>query len=113
MLLEQTLSKMGTMRLTTMANSLEERLKRGDQNDLSAEDFIGLLIDDEYTSRQNKRLARMIKKAKFKSESACIENIKYGTTRGFNKKDIMQFTQPTWINNFQNIIFVGARTPFK
>ncbi|MBU0683655.1 MAG: IS21-like element helper ATPase IstB [Candidatus Omnitrophica bacterium] len=107
MLLEQTIAKMGTMRLTSMANSFKERLSRGDHNDLSVEEFVGLLIDDEFSARQNRRLSRMIGKADFKPENACIENIIYNPTRGFQKKDIMQFTQTTWLNNCQNIIFVG------
>lgn len=48
MLLEQTLSKMGSMRLTVMAESMERRLKLGEHNELSAEEFIGILVDDEF-----------------------------------------------------------------
>jgi DNA replication protein DnaC len=107
MLLEQTLAKMGSMRLTVMAASLERRLKQGEHNELSAEEFIGLLIDDEFTARHNRRLSRTIAKANFKPEQACIENIKYSLGRGFQKKDIMQFTSDTWIKNAQNVIFVG------
>ena len=108
MLLEQTLAKMGTMRLTTMAASLEQRLKLGEHHNVSTEEFIGMLVDDEYTARQNRRLSRTIAKADFKPEQACIENIKYSPARGFQKKDIMQFTTPTWLTNAQNIIFIGA-----
>lgn len=108
MLLEQTLAKMGTMRLKTMAQSLEERLNRGDHNDLSTEEFVGLLIDDEYAARQSRRLSRMIGKANFKPENACIENIIYKPVRGFQKKDMMQFTKTTWLDNAQDIVFVGA-----
>lgn len=108
MLLEQTLSKMGTMKLTTMAQSFEQRLNRGDHNDLSTEEFVGLLIDDEYAARQSRRLSRMIGKANFKPENACIENIIYNPARGFPKKDMMQFTKTTWLDNAQDIIFVGA-----
>lgn len=108
MLLEQTLSKMRKLRLTTMADSLEQRLQRKDHHDLSTEEFVGLLVDDEYTARQNRKLNRMINRANFKPEQACLENIKYHPSRGFEKKDIMQFTTPTWINNNQNLILVGA-----
>lgn len=108
MLLEQTLSKMRTMRLTTMAESLEQRLQRKDHHDLSTEEFVGLLVDDEYTAKQNRKLNRMINRADFKPEQACLENIKYHPTRGFGKKDIMQLTMQTWINNSQNLILVGA-----
>ncbi|MBU2214291.1 IS21-like element helper ATPase IstB [Patescibacteria group bacterium] len=96
------------MRLTTMAESLEQRLQRKDHHDLSTEEFVGLLVDDEYTAKQNRKLNRMINRADFKPEQACLENIKYHPTRGFGKKDIMQLTMQTWINNSQNLILVGA-----
>jgi DNA replication protein DnaC len=108
MLLEQTLSKMGKLRLTTMAQSFDQRLKRGDHNDLSTEEFVGLLIDDEYAARQGRKLSRMIGKANFKPEHACIENIIYKPERNFQKKDIMQFTNTTWLENAQDIVLVGA-----
>ena len=107
MLLEQTLSKMRAMRLTTMATALEERMQRNDHLDLAVEDFIGLLVDDEYSSRQNRKLTRMIKRAKFKPEDACLEDIKYRPGRGFEKKDILSFSTKTWIENKQNLILTG------
>jgi len=107
MTLQQTLAKLGRMRLSTMAASLEQRLARGDHNDLSAEEFVSLLVDDEYTARQNRRLARTIARANFKPECACIENIKYAPGRGFQKKDILQFTSTTWLDNAQNVILIG------
>ena len=107
MLLEQTLTKMSKMRLSTMASSFEQRLKRGDHQNLSAEEFVGLLVDDEYVSRQNRRLSRVIGKANFKPEQACIENIKYTPIRGFQKKDVMKFTATTWLTNAQNVICIG------
>ena len=108
MLLEQTLTKMHSMRLATMAESLEQRLQRGDQNDLSTEEFVGLLIDDEHSARKNRKLSRIIGKANFKPEQACIENIKYNPKRGFQKKDVMQFTTTTWLDNAQDVILIGA-----
>ena len=46
--LEQTLHQMRSMRLATMADCLQQRLKNGDHQDLSHEEFISLLIEDEY-----------------------------------------------------------------
>jgi DNA replication protein DnaC len=91
-----------------MAASLEQRLQRGDQREISAEEFLGLLVDDEYTARQNRKLSRLIGQAHFKPEHACLENIKYAPTRGFQKTDILQFTSARWITNAQNVILIGA-----
>ncbi len=91
-----------------MADSFRTRLANDDHRDLSHEEFISLLIEDEYNARHNRKLSRMIGRANFKPEQACIENIDYSSLRGFQKKDIMRFTTPTWINNSQNLIITGA-----
>lgn len=104
---EQTTSKLRSMRLSVMATSLQERIKRGDHKGLSPEEFLGLLVDDEYSARKNRILSRMIGRANFKPEGACIENINYTAKRGFTKSDIMTFTTDTWIKNAQNVVLCG------
>jgi len=105
--LEQTLHQMRSMRLAAMAVCLEQRIKNGDHRDLSHEEFISLLVEDEFASRKNRRLSRMIGRANFKPQQACIENIHYDSNRGFAKTDIMQFTSKTWIENSQHVIITG------
>ncbi len=106
--LEQTLHQMHSMRLATMATCLEQRIKNGDHRDLSHEEFISLLVEDEFTARKNRRLSRMIGRANFKPHQACIENIHYELSRGFAKSDIMQFKSKTWIENAQHVIITGS-----
>ena len=105
--LEQTLHQMRSLRLATMAACLEQRLKNGDHQDLSHEEFISLLVEDEFSARKHRRLTRMIGRANFKPQQACIENIYYDSSRGFTKTDIMQFKSKTWIENSQHVIITG------
>jgi len=104
---ETVLTQMRQMRLSAMADSLEQRLANGDHQNLSHEEFLSLLISDEYSARSNRKLSRMIGRANFKPEQACMENIKYHDSRGFKKMDMMQFTNATWIRNCQNIVLTG------
>jgi DNA replication protein DnaC len=104
---EQVISQMKEMHLSTMANAFVTRLQNGDHNELSHEEFVALLVEDEYTERHNRRLARIIARANFKPEQACFENINYSPLRGFDKKTLLQFSTDTWIKNAQNIIITG------
>lgn len=105
--LESVLKQMRAMRLSTMADSLEVRLKAGDHQGLSHEEFFSLLVNDEHEARQSRKLAMMIKRAGFKPESACLENIHHDEKRGFRKMDIVQFYSDTWIRSAQNVILTG------
>jgi len=83
MLLEQTPDKLNAMKLFALAKSLQERLERQDHQSLSKAEFIGLLVDDEWLHRENRKLAGRLRVAKFKDRAASIEGLNYRTARGF------------------------------
>lgn len=105
---ETTLYQMKKLNLTTMANSFESRLNAREHIDLSHEEFLALLINDEFEGRKTRKLKRMIKTANFRPEKPCLENIKKSSFRGFKNSDIAQFRSDTWIKNAQNIVLTGA-----
>jgi DNA replication protein DnaC len=105
--IQNVIDQLKAMRLSVMAESLQTRLTNGNNRDLAPEEFFALLVEDEYNARKNRRLSKMIGRANFKPEQACIENITYSPSRGLQKKDIMPLTATTWINNTQNVILTG------
>lgn len=107
MLLEQTLEKMKAMKLHQMARSLEERLSRPDHQDLSVAEFVGLIVDDEFTERENARLEARLRGAKFKEKAACMENIDYKSSRGLKKQTMLELAQLKWIEKKQNVALTG------
>jgi DNA replication protein DnaC len=106
--MEQMLRQMREMRLSNMADALQERLRKGDHRDLSHEEFIALLVEDEYSARKGRKLARAIGRANFRPEQACIENLRFSPSRGLAKKDVMAYTTGTWIEGNQFLVITGA-----
>lgn len=107
MIIEQTLEKLVKMKLATMAKSLQERLSRSDHSDLSQSDFIGLIVDDEWIYRENRRINTLVKSAAFKDKEACLESIDYSVSRGIKKSVILELGQNNWIGKSQNILITG------
>lgn len=107
MLLEQTHDKLVSMKLHGMANALKERLERVDHQSLSKEEFVGLLVDDEWLYRENRKLAALLKAAKFKQREAAIENIDYRTPRGLRKTQVLELAQNRWISAHQSVLITG------
>lgn len=107
MLLEQTLEKMRAMKLNQMARSLRERIGKPDHQDLSVQEIIGLIVDDEFTARENAKMESRLKGAKFKEKSVCMEDIDYKTNRGLSKQTMLDLAQLKWIEKKQNIAFTG------
>jgi DNA replication protein DnaC len=96
------------MRLNGMAKSFQERRIKPDHQDLSHEEFIALLVDDEYQHRQNNRQLRLLRMARLKFSSAALENIDYQQNRGITKSKIIGLQNNEWLKKHQNILISGA-----
>jgi DNA replication protein DnaC len=107
MLLEQTLDKLNTMKLYGIANALKDRLARVDHQSLSKEEFISLLVDDEWLYRENRKLTARLKLAKFKERDAAVENIDYRTARGLRKTQVLDLSHNRWISAHQSVLITG------
>ena len=93
MLFEQTLEKLNAMKLFGLAKSLEERLERQDHQSLDKAAFVGLLVDDEWLYRENRKLTARLRVTKFKDRSASIEGLDYRTARGLRKEQLLELAQ--------------------
>jgi len=89
-----------------MAQALADQIKNTDFNDYSFEERLGLLVEHEWTYRQNKRLAILLKQAKLRL-GACMEDIDYVHPRGLNRGLMKSLANCQWVNAHQNVIITG------
>ena len=88
MLTETTVNKLNEMKLTTMARAFKEQLITPNISELSFEDRFGLLVDQEWTSRKNNHLKKLINRAKFAEYDANVEDIEYHADRKLDAAQI-------------------------
>jgi DNA replication protein DnaC len=100
------MSILHSLKLFGMAKSLEERLADSNQASLSHAEFIGLLVQDEKTHRDNLRLKRLLRKAKLRQEAA-LEDIDYSVSRGLGQQVILELANPQWITAHRNVLISG------
>jgi len=106
MLLNQTLEKLRSMRLSGMLQGLNSQLKNNDIGSLSFEERFSLLVDEEETVRNNKRFQTRIRQAKL-NQQACMEDVNYQAKRGLSKQQFLMFAENTYIKEKKDIIFTG------
>lgn len=106
MLNEQTLSTLNALKLFGMAKGFSERISHPKTAELTHEEFLGLLVQDEKTYRENLRLKRLLKNAKLK-QPAALEDINYKHPRGLNKQTILELSCAQWIQNHRNVLLSG------
>lgn len=73
MLIHPTVERLRTLGLTAMADAFIEMHNTPEAAELTREDWLGLLVDREATSRENKRLARRLRDARLR-QAAVVED---------------------------------------
>ncbi len=105
---EETLSKLKSMNLTGMAEAYATQTEDKAINNLSFNERFNLLIDSEYARRQSNKLMRLMRQAEFSNPEASIEDIEYYPDRHLDKDLITRLSTGQYIEDGQNIIFMGA-----
>lgn len=106
MLIQKTIDHLRFLRLHGIAQAFGEQRINTAIQDLSFEERFSLLVDAEVHDRENRRLARLLKAAKFKV-SACPEDIDYKAHRGLDRNVIANLSTCDWIKNHLNTIMTG------
>jgi DNA replication protein DnaC len=106
MMNEQTITAMNAMKLFGMAKAFPQRLAKPDHADLSHAEFVGLLVEDEKSFRDNARLARLLKKARLR-QSAALEDIDLRHSRGLTKQLVLELSAQEWMAHHQNVLITG------
>lgn len=106
MIIEQTLEKLSQMKLTGMLQALEDWSRRKPPQELDPADLVGLLVDAEFTARQNRQLTRRLQEARF-PEHATVEEINYQYHRNLPKQKMLELSSCRWVAERQNLIITG------
>jgi len=106
MLNEQTMATLNALKLFGMATGFGDRLGNPSHAELSHAEFVGLLVQDEKTYRDNQRLKRLLKNARLR-QPACLEDIDYRHPRGLSKQMMLELSSARWLDAHRNVLITG------
>ncbi|MDP2996613.1 MAG: IS21-like element helper ATPase IstB [Bryobacterales bacterium] len=93
-------------RLLGMLDALKLQEQDPASRELRFLERLGLLVDQQWTWRENQTLARRLHAAKLKG--ACVEQIDYRASRGLDKSVIRALVQKSaWVAQHENIFVLG------
>jgi DNA replication protein DnaC len=107
MLTQQTLEKMNGMKLSAMAEAFEQQLGSGEHAKLSFEERLGLLVDCEWTAREQRKLTRRLRSAKPRYKSASLENVDFKHPRKLIRQQVLSLGSCSWIQDRHNLVITG------
>ncbi|CAN5132628.1 IS21-like element ISFK1 family helper ATPase IstB [soil metagenome] len=106
MLIQHTLDTLRRLKLTGMAQAYIRQLEQPACGELCFDERLGLLVDGEATSRDNRRLTRLLQLARFK-QNACTEDIDYRHPRGLDRSQLASLLSCQWILAHQQLLITG------
>ncbi len=107
MLNEPTTEKLRALRLRSMANAWAQQQRDTKIGELSFDERFAMLVDAEYSARDNRRLDRLMKDAALRIPNACIEDVDTANGRGIDRGTLRQLASVTWVNEHLNVLVTG------
>lgn len=106
-MLEPTIEKLTSLRLSGMVLAIREMVAQKAQVELSWQERLGLIVDEEWQARENRRLTKRLKEAKL-TKKASLENVIVDAARGLDRATLKDLSQFRWLEAHHNLILVGA-----
>lgn len=98
--------KLRQLKLTGILQTLPVRVKQAEGNKAGYEEFLMMLLEDEYERRQSGRLLKRLKQAGFEEEKT-LEGFDWGFNPQIPVKRIKQFANCAYIEKRENIFLLG------
>jgi DNA replication protein DnaC len=106
LLTHPTLNQLSQLGLSGMAQAFTELEASGATATLPHADWLGLLLDREFTQRRDKRLAARLRYARLR-HNAVIEDVDYRAARGLDRVLFQMLADGAWIEAHDNLILCG------
>lgn len=94
------------MHLLGMLTAHEEQLQDPRFQELSFDERFGLIVDREWTKRENARQQRLLKLARFRLPAA-PEDVDLGVPRGLDRALYLTLCEGEWVRRHQNVLISG------
>jgi len=107
MLTHPTLDQMTALGLIGMAQAWKDLNEQDQNQSLDRNEWLGLMLDREATTRADKRFANRIRNAKMRFPDACIEDVSFAADRGLDRRQVLSLAQGNWIKAHEQIILTG------
>lgn len=108
MLNEHTLDQLRGLRLDGMVHALADQATTTAAGELAFDERLAMLVQREIDWRDAKRLTRLLKAAKLKLASACLEDIDWRASRGLDRNLVTALAGGDWLRHGHNVLITGA-----
>lgn len=106
MLTQPTLDRMNAMKMFFMVDAFQRQLASTQSSALSFEERLGLLIDAEWSGREQRKLDQRLRTARLR-HSASLEDVDFKAHRGLSRDLVLSLGRGDWLRERQNLLITG------
>jgi DNA replication protein DnaC len=107
MLAHATVDKLSTLRLPAMAEAFQQQLGNPQFTELTFEDRVGLLVDAEWTHREQRKPRRRLQQANLRRQASLEDIDWHSARRGLDKALVHSLATCAWIAQHRNVFLIG------
>jgi len=106
MLKQPILDQLHALRLPMMANAYHRLAQDPETDGLTFDERFALLVDAEWISRQNRKLAKLLRDAHLRLP-ACPEDVDLQTPRGLDRALLRTLWESQWVGHHHHVVVTG------
>ena len=94
------------LKLTGIAEIIEIRIRQAEDSQLAYTELLSLLLDDELEVRRNRKIQRLLTRAKLKGNQT-LESFDFTSNPSINAVQIKELSTLMFMERAENIFFIG------
>lgn len=91
-----------------MANAYDRQLSQPQLQQEAFDVRLGLMLDAEHSSRETRKIERLVKAARMRESQATLEDVDFKASRALDRSTVMTLAECEWLRRRQNLILTGA-----
>ena len=107
MLTEEDFRLFTTFRVRSMGDKLREIVGDPACDALTFEERVKMMLDAEATARHDRKVAKLVREARFKVPSACVEDILYLQDRTLSRDRVLRWAQCEWVDDREVMVVIS------
>lgn len=107
MLTEEDFDLFRQFRVKAMGDKLREMVDDPAYDGMTFEERMKVLLDAEASARRDRKVARLVREARFKLPAACVEDVLYLQGRSLNRDRVLRWAECAWVDDNEVMVVIS------
>ena len=107
MLSEEHFEMLTRFRVKAMGDRLREIVEDESYDAYTFEEKMEMLIEAEASARRDRKVARLVRQANFKTPAACVEDVLYLPGRTLSKDRVLRLAECAWVEAAETVVVIS------